>query len=216
MNLGAFHDLVRSAIKRGSSLDALIPLWVSQAARVLEQNYTFSWMTRTTTVTFAAGSVPLEHTMSGLVKQVDWVKPILDQPGDGTEWYGTPLRGIEEVDLLGISRGNPAGFWLTGADGVYKLCFDAIPVDQYKVKVKQSVFTDWPTAEASTPVLLLRGEMCLFAQTLILFANQQRDPRMAETYGGILQGALGTLLRSEEELKLSHQNDLKQEYQGLR
>lgn len=215
MNLGAFQSMVSSAIKRGTSLDAIIPLWVSQAARVLEQNYTFSWMQRTTNHTIVLGTIPLVLTLDPLVKGVSWVKPKCATNSDGTEWYGDPLFGADEIEVLGINGGNPAGFWLNGTDGGYSLSFDAIPYADFVFKMRWAKYTDWPTDPAATPTLLLRGELALMSQTLILFANQMRDARMAETYGGILQGALNTLLRSEEELQHGHQNDQKMRYSGL-
>jgi hypothetical protein len=206
MNLGDFKTMVSSAIKRGSSLDAIIPLWISQAARLLEQNYTFSWMWRTTDESIPAGIEPLVLALDPLIKQVHWVKPkLVSTNTDGTEWYGEPLYGADELEVEGLSGGCPTGFWLLGTDGGYTLNFDAIPQMDFPFKMRRAKYTDWPTADDSTTTLLLRGEMAHFAQTLILFANQMRDANMASTYGGILQGALNTLLRSEEDLQHGHQ-----------
>lgn len=218
MNLGQMHDRVSGAIKRGTSLDAIIPFWVSSAARLLEQNYTFSWMRRSIEYTIVAGNVPLVLTLNPLIKSVEWVKPIWpSDTTDGTVWYGQPLVGVEESEFLGITGGNPEGYCISGSPGTadYTMLFDAIPHSDYKFRVRHAVYTDWPTDDAATPTLLLRGEFALFAQTLMLFANEQRDPRMAATYGSVLSSALSVLLNSEEELKMQHQNDLKMHYSGL-
>lgn len=208
-------DQVSSAIGRGTSLDAIVPMWISQAARLLEQNYTFSWMRRSANYTIAAGNVPLVQVMSPLVKSIEWVKPVVVSNGDGTNYYGKSLVGVEEEEVLGISGGNPSGFWLDGQDGNYNLCFDAIPHEAFSFRVRHAIYTSWPTDLAASPTLLLRAEFALFAQSLVLFANQKRDPAMAATYGSILQSALTVLLNSEEELKMQHQNDLKMHYNGL-
>src|SRR5690606_31996899 len=125
------------------SLDAVIPTWVSMAARVLEQNYTFSWMRRRETITFPAGDVPLVYALDANVKSVNWVKQILDEPGDGTEWYGDPLVGVDDASVLGINGGNPSGYWIDGSDGSYALNFDAIPRSEYKIKLSWNRYTDW-------------------------------------------------------------------------
>lgn len=212
MNLGQFHAQVSSAIKRGTSLDAIIPMWVSQAQRLLEQNYTFSWMGRSSDSSLPAATTFL--TLDPLVKNIEWIKPRWVGSGN-TVWFGDPIVGVDERMVTGIGSGNPSGFYLTGDEGSYKANFDAAPGEAWLFRMRWHKYTEWPTNDAATPVLLLRGEMALFAQTLVLFANAQRDARMAEVYTGILQGALSTLLRSEEELKMAHQNDLKMGYSGL-
>jgi hypothetical protein len=215
MNLGQFHTRVSSAIKRGTSLDAIIPSWVAQAARLLEQNYTFSWMARKNDVTVAPSASPISYDLSPLTKDVEWIKPIWTSDG-GSVWYGDPLIGVDERQVTGITGGRPVGYWISWDDQeAPTLHFDALPGSEYKFQIKWNSYTDWPVADEATPQLLLRGEMALFCQTLILFANEQRDPRMAETYTGLLQGALNTLLRSEEALKMSHQNNLVMGYSGL-
>lgn len=215
MNLGQFHSRVSGAIKRGSSLDAIIPFWVSDAARILEQNYTFSWMRNTNTVTFPTSDVPASYALSPLIKSVNWLKPQWEGT-DGSVWYGEPLPGVSDEKVEGISGGAPSGFWLEGTDGAFVLKMDFIPSDEYKVRLSWNKYTAWPVDDAAEPTLLLRGQTALFFQTLILFANEMKDPTMATQYGGMLEGALSTLLRSEEELKMSHQNDLRMGYQGLR
>lgn len=217
MNLGQMQTQISAAIKRGNSLDGIIPMWLSQAARLLEQNYTFSWMRRSLTYTIAAGNVALVQVLSPLVKSVEWVKPILPDSGntDGTQFYGPPLVGVEEEQVTGINGGWPQGYWIDGQDGNYNLCFDAIPHEDFKFRVRHAIYTNWPTDPTAQPTLLLRAEMALFAQTLLLFANQQRDAGMATIYGNVLQQALTVLLNSEEELKMQHQNDLKMNYSGL-
>lgn len=215
MNLGQFHSRVSNAIKRGTSLDTVIPFWVADAARLLEQNYTFSWMRRTIEHTFAAGVVPLAWTLDPLVKSVQWVRPVLYSGSDGTKCYGDPLIGVEEDQVTGIDGGMPSGYWVDGQDGGFKLCLDSIPAQPYTIRTSLAVYTDWPILDAATPALLLRGQSALMFQTLILFANEQKDPRMVDNYTSLMGGALNTLLRSEEELKMQHQNDLKMQYSGL-
>lgn len=215
MNLGQFHARISQAIKRGSSLDAIIPFWVADAARVQEQNYTFSWMVRTTEEMLPASNSELTFDLDPLVKSVNWIKPILnDANGDGTRWYGQQLLGVSSDQVIGISGGNPQGFYLEGGDTGYSIHFDAIPHSDFKFRIEQNVYTDWPVDDASVPVLLARGQLVLFAQTLVLFAQEQRDPRMFETYSATLQGAMNVLLRSEEELKQGHQNDQRMIYGG--
>jgi hypothetical protein len=46
MNLETFHGDISGALRRGSSLDTLIPSTTRQAALWLEQNYTFRYMKR--------------------------------------------------------------------------------------------------------------------------------------------------------------------------
>lgn len=215
MNLGQMHSRVSGAIRRGTSLDSVIPFWVSQAARVLEQNYTFSWMRRSANATILSGNVPLSYALSPLIKSIFWIKPMLDEQSDGTVWYGDKLIGVEEEEVTGITGGNPQGYWLDGQDGSYALNFDAIPHQDYKFRTRMAVYTDWPVDDAATPTLLLRAELCLFAQTLILFGMEQRDDKMIAMYQAVLQQALQVLLNSEEELKMQHQNDLKMQYSGL-
>lgn len=216
MNLGTFHSRVSNAIRRGTSLDTIIPFWVGDAARILEQNYTFSWMRRSVEVPLLASDATNVILLDPLVKEVNWIKPVWNSQPDGTKWFGDPLTGCEEMDITSIDNCNPAGYWIDGDDtGTgYQINFDAIPTSDMIFRINRSVYTDWDFADGDTPALLARGQSALFFQTLILFANEQRDPRMAAQYGSMLQGGLGVLLRSEEDFKMKHQNDLQQQSVG--
>lgn len=213
MNLGQFHDRISAALRRGNSLDGIIPLWTAEAANLIEQNYTFSWMRRTGTVTLnpLAEQPNVIELPNGRMKSLEYLRPITWSDGV-QQSYGEPLKGVDPGAFTGISRGNPVGFYL---DGVDRIVLDAVADQELAYQIRFAEYTDWPVADNATPTLLQRGQALLTAEVLVIFAMEQRDQRLAELYEGRRQQAYNFLLRSEEELKWSHQNDLKMNYSGL-
>lgn len=212
MNLGQFHDRVRNAIKRGTSQDALIPDWTAEAANLLELNYSFSWMNYTSTVAVLAANNPANRIAAPAnLKSMEWIKPIINQNGQYV-WYGEPLQGVTSNKVLGITGGNPAGWWMDGLDYIM---LDSLPGVDRSYVLNYNQLTDWPTDETQTPNLLARGFSVLLAQTLILGAMDMKDGRMQQLYEARLETSIGMLLRADEELKLHPQNDLKMRYSGL-
>lgn len=199
MNLGQFHDRIKGVIRRGSSMDELIPLFVAEAAQKLEQNYTFQWMRRTTTVTVLADQdEPNQIEMpNNRVKKIEWIKPILSTEAGGFVTYGNPLAFVDESRVTAISGGLPVAYWLDGLDYIY---LDAIPQEDIAYRLKYVEFTDWPADAAATPSLLVRGSAALLWETMLIFAADAKDDRAFQAYTLRRNEAINFLLRSEEEL----------------
>jgi hypothetical protein len=215
MNLGQFHDRISQAIKRGNSLDGLIPYWVAEAALTIEQNYTFSWMRRVGEVTKLADD-PVPNRIAfpnNRVKSFEWIRVVTAfEPGSHHKQYRR-LQGVEAHEAWAISAGMPEGFWLDGLEYIY---VDAVAGQDMVFQLAYNEYTDWPLSEAATPSLLARGQNLLFAETMILFSTEQKDERMAQAWAARAQQGYNFLLRAEEELKMQHQNDQRMVYSGLR
>lgn len=207
MILSDFHTRISQAIRRGTSLDSVIPAWVAESANVLEMNYTFSWMRRTASATLETGAdVPNQIAMpNSRVKSIDWIRPVLSAQDDGTEYYGDKLLGVDPDRVTAITLGVISGFYIDGLDYIY---FDAVPTEDTDFRIRYAEYTDWPSDTSASPALLLRGHAVLAAETLLLYAQEMRDLRMAELYSARRDRLLEMLLKSEEELKWDHQNDL--------
>lgn len=207
MNLGQFHARIKRALRRGNSMDAVIPDMVSESANVLEMNYTFSWMRRTGETSIALGSNnPNQLSFpNNRVKSFEWIKVI--EPG-----YASPdgevyreLKGVDARRITGTTPGYITGYWIDGLSYVY---LDNYVAEDTAFLWRWAEYTDWPEADAATPSLLMRGQAVLAAETMLLAAQENRDPRMIDLYTARRNDTLNMLLRAEEELKWEHQNDL--------
>lgn len=207
MTVATFNARVSLAIRRGTSLNTQIPGWVAEAVREVEQNYTFSWMRKAATQTLAADTNPARIAFPSNVKSFEWIK-VIDESGsdDGTNYY-RELLGVDPGRISGISSGYISGYWLDGVDWIN---FDAVPTEDVDLFLRYNQYSTWPAAydDATTPAILARAEGVLLAETMIIFALESRDSRMAGDWAQIRQDRMNRLLRSEEDLKLDHQNDL--------
>lgn len=212
MNLGEFHLRVKKAINRGDAHDAVIPLWVADAARLIEQNYDFSWMFGIETFTvdsIGAGSNEIDLA-STFVKKVLWLKMVRGV-SSGEQWI--ELAGVDPQQVISIDQGAlPSAYWL---EGDQMIVLDSVPSENLTYKVRVVKYTDWPLSDAATPSLLAKGQMALFVETMIQFATERRDPTMLQTWNDRRTQAYSTLLRSEQEFQNAHQTDQRMEYTGL-
>jgi hypothetical protein len=207
MNLGQFKTRVQRAIRRGNSLDDVIPYWIADAAQQIEQNYTFSWMRRNGTFTILSSSeTPNQLSFpNSRVKSFEWIK-VAQTQGDGESVLYGELLGVEPRRVSALMRGPISGYWLDGLSYIY---FDNYVEEDTNFLLRWNEFTDWPIDDDDAePSLLTRGSTLLFAVTMQFFAGEMRDARMFEVYGNLASSSVSTLLRSEEELKMQHQNDL--------
>lgn len=201
MNVNAFNAVISRAIRRGTSLDSVIPDWVTEAVLKLEQNYSFSWMMQTISATLLAGASTV--TMPTGTKKIDWIKVVTT--GDGGETTTRDLLGVEPSRVTGITRGYVQGFYLQGLSAIQ---FDGIPDEAMLLSIRAAVYTAWPGTGTTTPEWLVRAHNLLKMETLLSFATEMRDDRMIQFYAGRRDEALKTTLLAEEELKNSFQNDL--------
>jgi len=211
MNLGAFHARISQALRRGTSLDDVIPLWVAESANLIETTRTWSWMKRTSSVTTdpnaeAPNRIEMPSTRVKSFEYIKWAKP---DPLDPTVTIYEDLKGVDPIQVTGITNLYPAGFWL---DGLSFIWLDANPAVAIELVLRYNEFTDWPILDNAEPALLARGLSLLSSEVLLLASQENRDPRLTEIYQARRDKAFVALELSEQELQFHHQGSMKMTY----
>lgn len=189
--LGEFHSLVKDEVKRGDSLDSIIPLRVKLAVQFLERNYSMEYMRSFMEATLDPNvSSPKVITLPAATKSVRFLRAV------GTTNYHYLKHGGSKDQQVVYDEGLPEHFWKLGLSQVI---LDRKPDKAYKLEGELILYTDWPTATNSTPWLLQHGLDLLLAQTMLHMGNFLRDDQIIKQYRGSRDEALRTMMLAEQE-----------------
>lgn len=192
MNLGEFHTLISAEVKRGNSLDTIIPLRVAMAAKMLERNYSMQYMR--TYIEVAVNKEDVNSRVVSLptdIKSVGWLRYL-----DSNNYYQS-IKLIDPRDIAQLISGPPSGYSLSGRSS---LILDKTPDANYTISGEVKFFTAWPTDNSAAPWLVSQAFDILMAQTMILIGNYLRDTGIVAQYRGWRDECLKTLMNSEAEI----------------
>ena len=212
MNVSDFYASVRGALQRGTSQDAMIPLWASEACSLIEQEWTYQWMRRTgVTAVDAQAMVPNQVAFpNARVKSFDFVKILNPTLVQGLPFTGQDeLLGVDPKDVTGIGIGCPQAYWL---DGVSYLYLDENPPVDIDLFMSWMEFTDWPTDGDAEPAILIRARSLLQNTTMVVASRDLKDPRMMEQYASFAQTSRAAARSADVELANKHQGYQRMEY----
>lgn len=193
MNLGDFHSLVRSAVKRGNSLDSDIVQYSKMAALWLERNYAFKHMEEFKLVQVLSSDRVLSLPTNKIVRSIKFLRFIQD---DGRYLY-LKRREIEEWET--VDGDDIIAYSLVGDRD---LVLNPTPTQDYEGEAVLYCYSDWPSGDASTHKLLEVAPDVLLAQTLLMMSiTVLRDPKMTEAYKLLRDEGTNTLTRAEDDLR---------------
>ena len=176
--LAEFHTELAAALKRGSTLDARIPLYVKRAAREIEKNHTY--LNMETFGEFTLDSSATYPRVVQLPAGEDLIKEVLMfryiVSSDSSFVY---LYGVDPRRIVSFEEGAPTGYWRQGNTN---LVVDTTPDVDYDCEILWSQFTDWPTDTSAEPRMVDHEASLLMAETLLAFAKFLRDPKMRMEY----------------------------------
>lgn len=207
--LGDFKDLVREALKRGTSLDTYIPSRIAQAARWIERNKTYQYMRRWVSLGPLNPDADNPHIISlyGLrIKSLTALRYY--DPNDTSLEEGerrfVDIALIEPKDRTTRKFGPPSGYWL---DGVSNIVLDAIPEEAYEFEGHVAQYSAWPTDDSARHWLIENAEDVLLAKTMDLFTPILRDVELKAIYDGQLATGLTTMHNAEEDLQQENKSE---------
>lgn len=174
-----YADL-RTAIGRGSSVDANLPGWCQEAISELERDAFYKWMEKTATVSASPGPAGNILSIPNVqIAAVDFVRTVRSQGTNGSN-YGPALAPCTAFDILSVDEGMDAqGFYF---DGVSNIVLDAIPGAATDFQIRYWEYTQWPTDVGETPPILARHYAGTKAIAMMAAARNLRDARLAEVW----------------------------------
>lgn len=207
MNLGEFEAELKQIIRRGDSLDPVIPGFIRRAAFWIERNKTLNYMLRfgdleiDPAVTDTPRYVELEGTRIKSIPMFRWVG------ADGTFQY---LKKTDPRDMGALESGVPGFYWMSG---VSTIVLSGTPDQVLNGELWVARYSAWPTTDGATHYLLDNAEDVLQARAMINVANHVRDSELRAHWKGIFDDSLIGLYAAEEELTWEN-SDLRMEYSG--
>ena len=192
MKLSEFNSLVSTYLKRGTSLDDIIPKASPMALSFLERNYSFKYMEVFKTVQLVSGNRTIVLPLNMVTKSISMMRFI---NGDGSY---SEINRIMPRDLKGTGDGRPDGYWLSGTNVIV---FNTTPTENINGEAILNVFTSWPTGPDQTHPLLIMAADVMIYQTLINMAAYMRDEALVGAYKLMRDEGLNTLTRSDDELR---------------
>lgn len=199
ITLAQFYAQVGYELRRGTSLDDLIPARVRQALRTIENLHTFRHQELRDTPSLISGQSTVAVPSNTIFKKIDFWRIPLTSPGG--------YHYMTQIDGRDASRQDtdiPNGYWFGGTattspfDTIY---FDNIFDQTYTTQRAFSVYTTIPTDTTATPFIIQIFESALLAQTCLLFAPQMRDEKFMALQKAARDEALKTLVDTDIEAR---------------
>lgn len=194
MDLGEFHSLVSTSLRRGTTLDTVIPMYAKLSATWMERNYDFKYMEVFRLLQLVSGDRTVNLPTNKIVKGIDFIR-LVNAPEDCGY---TMLKKGNPKDFYGTLDAAPTGYWVSGTNTIV---FNNTPDEDLSGEAIFLEFSDWPVANTGRHPLLDIGTDVLLYQTLIHMSGYLRDAEMVQAYKGLRDEAINTLLRSEDETR---------------
>ena len=194
MTLATFYARIADIINYDVEADNEIPNAVRDAARYIEQNYTFKYMERFVCFTLDAGDRLIDMPDKASFQSKSFIF-IRIQQDDGSFDY---LEKIDPRDVDLIQTAQPKHYWLDGMDHIV---FDNIADQDYQVEMSYNRYTLWPTVTTENPALLQQFEAYLLATSIINLAPFVDDSDLLQAYGLLQQQHQRTALLADEEMR---------------
>lgn len=224
MKLEDFHRLVSFELRRGSSLDTMIPLYVKQAVNFMERNAPMKYMEEIFRINLAPDEQQvdlqwnfrnirwLRYAAGGYWRYVPYLNPRDEEvPGDG------PGSVIPTPDGRAIAEtpGAPTAF---SQVGVRYLRFNNSwrGPGTFQLQGMAYKYTDWQESKTDFKHYLLDvgSDLVLFT-TMIRIAASIKDARLAELYKPLRDEAMQTFLSADQDAEYGEARDDAIVYTGL-
>lgn len=191
MLLADFHSIVSDSVKRGATLDSMIPRYARMACSWMERNYSFKYMEEVRILQVQQGIRTFILQTNQFVKKIEFIRMI-----SSTGIYTYLKRGRAQ-DFLSVEVGESQGFWVAGNSTIV---LENIPAEPMTGEAVFECYSEWPTSgEETHPLLQMASDVMLY-QVLMMLSPHMRDGRVFEAYKIMRDEALNTLTRAEDEL----------------
>lgn len=192
MQLQEFYSLVSTAMKRGTELDAVIPLFAPLACNWLERNYTMKYMESVRLIQVDPGDRTIELQSNQQIKEIVFIRMI---GATGDYKY---LNRKSPKEFTSVLSGPSDFYWVAGTSVIV---LENVPDSKESGEALFNCYSAWPKEPEETHPLLKIAPDVMMYQTLLMLAAHARDVRIAEAYIGLRNEGLNTLTRAEDEFR---------------
>ena len=187
---------VRGVAKRGTSLDGDLPYAFKTALAFLEQNYSWSYTLRVSTIVVAANATHLDLADTATRRMKAPRK--LGYQTDAGDWVY-----LQQVEPGRFSSGEgefPSGYVLTRTTTGWKFTFDCTLSEQTTFTLYAYYYTVWGGDETDTSIWAVNfARPALVARMMICLAPIMRDSAMQQMFTQLWLESITTLVHEDAE-----------------
>jgi hypothetical protein len=194
--VGEFKDELRTALKRGSSLDRQLGSYMRRASQWIEQNWTLQYMRRRVEIRLEAGmdSIPAPRRCK-TVEGIKWD----NVPSDYTFCVKRTFEMIERIPRSGLI---PQQFYL---DGATEIVFNGKASQDLHGQGMAVLYSDFPADDRDSHWLIVNAEELFLLQCIITSSVINRDERTWQM----------TKMQRDEAIKVALNADYEASYAGM-
>lgn len=196
MTLGELHKEISAELKRGTSLDSVIPSKVREAVQFLERNHPMKYMERFVDIQLAKGERMFD--LPFIIRNFRFLRMV---PVDGVQLAGYGyLKQMNTRDELfeNSLSGLPTGFSQIGNKAIRLNTEVGAPL---KLEGLAYIFSDWQTSQPTFRHFLLDvASDLLKGQALMHMAIHLKDQRMIAAYRVVRDEALKTFYSMDNDM----------------
>ena len=231
MKLEDLHRLISFELRRGTALDAYIPLWTKQAVQMLERNAPMKYMEEWVKITLAPGDQTIDFVWA--FRNWRWLR----YPS-GADWYYVGYQNPKDEKFTGTGpysgsvvvypQNEPMltpGWAVPGTPitkfsqvGMRYVRFNMPWPGPQPVYMEGIVYkySDWQTTKADFRHYLLdqASDLVLF-QTMLRISAAIKDMRLREQYQPLLGDALKTMLQADQDAEYPEAREDFMEYGNI-
>lgn len=196
MQLGEFHSSISTIIKRGNSVDGLIPGAVRRAVKSIERRLTFDYMKDYYRETLKFDESSIQNWTAIDKRRIKSIKSAKLISPDETASYW--LKKDDERQIPGRPVSHPSSYWFSAAKEVH---FDCFADRDHLIEFRIAAYTVWPTQNSAEPVILDNHEDLVLYRTMMEMAPILRDNTMVGVYKGLYDDAIASAAEAEVEME---------------
>lgn len=206
MKLEDLHRMISFELKRGTALDAMIPLYVKQAVNFLERGHPLKYMEEWVQINLAAGDQVVD--MVWAFRNFRFLR----RDSEGKWLYLAKKDSMDEVHSGGIDDGTGHDQMLNAYSqiGMRYVRFNVKWQGQANLYLEGIIYkmSDWQTSRPDYRHFLLeQASDLLIYQTMMRIGASIRDPRLVEGYKPLRDEALQTLMNMDQDAEYAGRVD---------
>lgn len=203
-DLAEMTSIISAELRRGTSLDSLIPTRIRMAGRRIERAFDLEYMRKYKDDQVVTQSDPGFSWPTGF-KHETFVRYTLET---GEYQYLVRVHPEDVTQVLDSPTEEISAYW---SDDIAGVLFDNLAPRDLTVEFGYFAYTDpWPTEGAHW--LFSNAEDLILAETMLLFSGHIRDTKVLQLYSSLRADAI-TGLDIAQNLQRWENTDARMQYQ---
>jgi hypothetical protein len=229
MKLEELHRLISFELRRGTALDAYIPLWTKQAVQLLERNAPMKYMEEFCSIKLTPGDQTIDFVWA--FRNWRFLRYVA-----GAEWQYVKMQDPRNEKVIASGTGSVVVYPQNDPMLTPALPAQGTPIQHFSqigmryvrferpwpgpsnVEMQGIVYkySDWQTTKTDFRHYLLdQASDLLLAQAMLRISAAIKDTRLRDYYAPLRQEALQTMLTADQDAEYGEAREDFMEYEGI-